>query len=78
MSWSVCFALPAMAHEAQLRCIGVMETEERRGKPDFALEKKRCTPKLNPHAPQNVHLIDDVCFIPFRRQQVRNAAGIPA
>ena len=24
---------------------------------------------VNPHAADNVHLLDDICFIPFRRQQ---------
>jgi len=65
----------ATAHEEQLRCIGVMETEDRRGKPDFALERSRALTggrdngPVHPSATHNVRLLDDVCFIPLRRQE---------
>ena len=62
------------AHEHGLRCIGVVETDERKGKPDMGLEKSRALTgrrggPVNPNAMHNVHLLADVCFIPFRRQQ---------
>ena len=62
------------AHEQELRCIGVMETDERKGRPDMGVEKSRALTgrggrPVNPNAIHNVHLLDDVCFIPFRRQQ---------
>jgi hypothetical protein len=69
-----CHEEMAVAHASRLRCIGVMETEERRGKPDFAQEKERSLHgndgvPVNPYAPDNVHLLDDICFIPLRRQE---------
>eukprot|EP01046_Picozoa_sp_COSAG06_P014552 COSAG06_NODE_905_length_11625_cov_24.210394_4_plen_1137_part_00 len=61
------------ARENRLRIIGVKEEDERHGKPDFGLEKSRClsggldgTP-VNTHARQNLVLLDQVCFTPFRR-----------
>jgi GTPase SAR1 family protein len=70
-----CHEEMATAHAERLRCVGVMETEERRGKPDFALEKSRALTggcdggPVNVNAPRNIHLLDDVCMIPLRRQQ---------
>ena len=63
------------AHEGSLRCIGVMETDERYGKPNFALEKLRALTggrdggPVHVDAQRNLHLLDEVCFIPLRRQQ---------
>ena len=63
------------AHEKGLRCIGVMETDDRKGRPDFGLEKSRALTggsgggPVNPNAKHNVHLLDDMTFIPYRRQQ---------
>ena len=63
------------AHEAGLRCVGVKEEEERFGKPDFALEKSRSLAggkdggPIHERAAMNARLLDEVCFIPFRRQQ---------
>ena len=53
--------------------MGVMETEERKGKPDMATEISRAlTGKdggpVHPDAALNVGLLQKVCFIPFRRQ----------
>jgi hypothetical protein len=66
-----CHEEMAAATANRLRFVGVMETEDRRGKPDFAQEKRRALgpPLVNDHAPQNVRLLDELCFIPFRRQQ---------
>eukprot|EP01043_Picozoa_sp_COSAG02_P099014 COSAG02_NODE_35139_length_473_cov_0.820856_1_plen_121_part_00 len=65
-----------MAREQELRFVGVMETDERHCKPDFALEKSRaCTggtdggPVHDKHVEANLRLMDEVCFIPFRRQK---------
>eukprot|EP01051_Picozoa_sp_SAG22_P013302 SAG22_NODE_1472_length_4342_cov_3.211171_4_plen_455_part_00 len=68
-----CHVEMAAAHEAQLRCVGVMESEERHGQPDFLLEKSRALSgkdggQIHPEAHLNVALLDTVCFIPFRRQ----------
>jgi hypothetical protein len=62
------------AHAECLRCIGVVEDDERHSKPNFTLEKSRAlTGKdgapVHAQAHHNVHLLDDVCFIPLRRQQ---------
>jgi hypothetical protein len=63
------------AHEAGLRCVGVKEEEERFGKPDFALEKSRSLAggkdggPIHERAAMNARLLDEVCYIPFRRQQ---------
>ena len=63
------------ALEQELRFVGVMETELRHGKLDFALEQSRGLTggkdggPVNENAPDNVHLLSDLCFIPFRRQE---------
>jgi hypothetical protein len=70
------------AREHELRFIGVMETELRHGKPDLALEKSRArtghrhwAQGRHPGGPvhdeveENLRLMDDICFIPFRRQE---------
>ena len=63
------------AHAERLRCIGVKEEDERHGKPDFAEEKTRAMGggegggPINENARHNIHLLNDVCFIPLRRQQ---------
>ena len=63
------------AHVHGLKVVCVMESDERKGKPDFFLEKHRALTggndggPVNEHALVNVHLIADACFIPFRRQQ---------
>eukprot|EP01043_Picozoa_sp_COSAG02_P106780 COSAG02_NODE_42782_length_381_cov_0.914894_1_plen_89_part_01 len=73
----------ATAHTHGLRCVGVMETDERHGKPDFVQEKLRArtggknadgifdghTPVHARHVEQNLRLLDEVCFIPLRRQE---------
>eukprot|EP01043_Picozoa_sp_COSAG02_P031301 COSAG02_NODE_2036_length_10039_cov_174.290040_1_plen_1339_part_00 len=70
-----CHEEMAMAHAERLRCIGVMETEERRCKPDFELEKSRALTggkdggPVNANAARNLHLLNDICFIPLRRQE---------
>ena len=58
-----------MAQTAGLRCIGVKETDERHGRPDFEAEKRRAREKIHePHVEQNLRLLDSICFIPFRRE----------
>ena len=62
------------AHEAGLRCVGVKEDDERYGKPDIGLEKSRSqTGKdgrpIHERATQNATILDEICFINFRRQQ---------
>ena len=58
-----------------LEVIGVAETDDRMGKPDVDQERARAlTGKsgglpINEHAGTNIHLLDDVRFIPFRRQE---------
>ena len=71
-----CHEEMATAHEAGLRCIGVMETDPRHGEPDFALEKERARtggkaggPVHSVHVEMNLRLLDEVCFIPLRRQE---------
>jgi hypothetical protein len=63
------------AHEQELRFVGVMETELRHGKPDFALEESQALTggsdggPVNTNAPDHVYLLSGLCFIPFRRQE---------
>ena len=63
------------AHEVGLRCIGVMESDERFGKPDFEQEKARSLTggkggkPIHERARMNARMLNDICFIPFRRQQ---------
>jgi hypothetical protein len=62
------------AHEAGLRCVGVKEDDERFGKPDFALEKSRSSSgkdggPIHERAAMNARILDEICFIDFRRQQ---------
>jgi hypothetical protein len=63
------------AHEVGLRCVGVKEEDERYGKPDFALEKSRSLTggkdgkPIHKRAAQNATILDEICFINFRRQQ---------
>ena len=60
---------------AGLRCCGVMETDSSHGRPDFAQEARRAVldtkrgDKVHEHAEQHIRLLDEVCFIPLRRQQ---------
>lgn len=74
------FTLP-LCHEAMhaahlhgLGVVGVMESEVQMGEPDFGLEKPRALSRNTSgqptyeHAASNAHLLDDVCFIPFRRE----------
>jgi hypothetical protein len=69
-----CHEEMSTAHAAGLRCIGVMETDTRKGAPDLSLEKGRAIsggPReqpVHPDAHANIHLLDDICFIPFRRE----------
>ena len=64
----------ATAHAESIRCIGVMETDPRHCEPDFGLEKSRARSGGKAGGPvhmqveQNLRLLDEVCFIPFRRQ----------
>jgi hypothetical protein len=70
-----CHEEMSTAHAERLRCVGVMEDDERHGKPDFGQEKQRALTgaeggqPVNGNAARNIHLLDDVCFIPLRRQQ---------
>eukprot|EP01043_Picozoa_sp_COSAG02_P010925 COSAG02_NODE_395_length_23127_cov_130.205663_9_plen_1340_part_00 len=70
-----CHEEMATAHAARLRCVGVKETDERHGTPDFALERERALKGgergegVHEKAPQNLHLLDDVVFTPFRREK---------
>ena len=62
------------AHICGLKLVGVKEDDSRHGKPDFGQEKTRAMKgkdggPVNEHAADNLHLLDDVCFIDFRRQQ---------
>jgi hypothetical protein len=63
------------AHCSGLKFVGVKEDDERHGKPDFAQEKARAMEggkdggPVHEHAAGNLHLLDDLCFIDFRRQQ---------
>jgi hypothetical protein len=54
----------------------LMETELRHCKPEFALEKSRARtggkdsgPVHDGYVEENLRLMDDLCFIPFRRQR---------
>jgi hypothetical protein len=58
----------AQAHLAGLRCVGVKETDERHCRPDFAAEKQGAQMLEEPYVEQNLRLLDEVCFIPFRRE----------
>eukprot|EP01043_Picozoa_sp_COSAG02_P037604 COSAG02_NODE_2835_length_7924_cov_8.681534_4_plen_1683_part_00 len=67
-----------MARQQNLRFVGVMETELRHGKPDFALEKSRARTggkdggAVHEYVEANLRLKDDICFIlmpSFRRQE---------
>ena len=55
--------------------IGVMEPNEERGRPDFAEEKRRCCEVnadgyiISDRAKDIVHLLDEVCFVPYERQK---------
>lgn len=69
-----CHEEMSVAHEAGLRCIGVMESEQPKGKPDLALERSRAMNgngggPVNPKAQHNMHLLDEIVFSPFRRQE---------
>jgi hypothetical protein len=63
------------AREQGLRFVGVMETDERHCKPDFALEKSRARTggrnggPVHDRVEENLRLMDDICFIPLRRQE---------
>jgi hypothetical protein len=62
------------AHGAHLKFCGVKENDSRHGKPDFGQEKYRAlTGKdggpVHEKVLDNLHLLDDVCFIEFERQQ---------
>eukprot|EP01048_Picozoa_sp_COSAG05_P015867 COSAG05_NODE_1967_length_3771_cov_3.260076_1_plen_352_part_00 len=68
-----CHEEMSMAWKQELNFVGVLETEERFCKPDFALEKKRAKTgnsggAVHANAARNVRLLDQLCFIPFRRQ----------
>eukprot|EP01043_Picozoa_sp_COSAG02_P024011 COSAG02_NODE_1299_length_13382_cov_14.723858_4_plen_441_part_00 len=70
-----CHEEMSTAREQKLRFVGVMETELRHGKPDFALEKSRAQTAGDDGGPihedveDNLQLLKDLCFIPFRRQE---------
>jgi hypothetical protein len=63
------------AHRAGLNFVGVKEDDSRHGKADFALEKLQAMEggtdggPVNEHAEDNLHLLSDLCFINFRREQ---------
>ena len=57
-----------------MRCVGVKEEDERFGKPDFALEKSRSFSGkdgglIHERAAMNAKILDEICFINFRRQE---------
>ena len=56
------------ALDSGIKIIGIMETEDERGKPDFNEEKRRCE-GVSEHSEQVVKLLDQVCFTPYRRQR---------
>ena len=64
-------------HTAQvsgLKFVGVKEDDSRYEKADIGQEKTRSMDgkdggPVNKHAAANLHLLDDVCFINFRRQK---------
>eukprot|EP01048_Picozoa_sp_COSAG05_P019573 COSAG05_NODE_3098_length_2323_cov_21.130845_2_plen_133_part_00 len=65
----------ALPHSAGSRlCIGVAETDERHGRPDFKLERERAMTAgrngqpVHDDVAVNLNLLNEVCFIPFRRQ----------
>ena len=62
------------AHLSGLKFVGVKENDSRHGKPDFVQEKTRAMKgkdggPVSEHAAANLHLLDDVCFIDFERQE---------
>ena len=65
----------ATARQTGAKIIGVMETDERHNTPDFVQEKTRARTggrggvAVHEHVEDNLKLLDDVCFIPLRRQQ---------
>jgi hypothetical protein len=71
------------AYAARVKVVGVMETEERHSKPDFCLEKERALTGGRDGGPvhedrvaveRNLKLMDNHCFIPFRRQEHETGA----
>jgi hypothetical protein len=61
------------AHRARVPFIGVMESMVEHGKPDKGLEQQRARTArdggpVSLFVEQNLRLLDEVCFIPFRRQ----------
>eukprot|EP01046_Picozoa_sp_COSAG06_P044449 COSAG06_NODE_5992_length_3164_cov_0.971289_2_plen_394_part_00 len=64
-----CHAEMGTAREAGVPFVGVMETDKRHGEPDFAEEKRRGRHAHDKFAAENVKLLDNLCFIPFRRQE---------
>ena len=61
------------AHGANVKVVGVEELDEGQGSPNRDLEKSRARSKkdggpVSPHVEQNLKLLDEVWFIPFRRQ----------
>ena len=70
----LCHEQMAAARKVGVRIVGVMETDERHGKPDFALEKSRARAgngggPVHDEAEANLRLLDEVCFVPLRRQE---------
>jgi hypothetical protein len=77
-----CHEEMAAAHRAGVGFVGVKEDDDRYNKPDFALEKSRArqggknaagvfddaTP-VSQHVQQNLQLLDELCFINYRRQE---------
>ncbi len=70
------------AHKFGLKVIGVMEAKEHFGRPDFKQMKHRALnyedgkPAHEKYAKSNLHLLDDITFIPFRRTEHEERAMI--
>ena len=70
-----CHEEMATARQTGAKIIGVMETDERHNTPEFVQEKTRARTggreggAVHEHVEDNLKLLDDVCFIPLRRQQ---------
>ena len=72
----LCHEQMAAARKVGVWIVGVMETDDRHGKPDFGLEKSRARtggegggPVHETHTEMNLQLLDKVCFVPLRRQE---------
>ena len=58
----------ATARAARVPFVGVKETDVRHCLPDFAEEKSRGRQVKCTCASENLRLLDEICFIPYRRE----------